>query len=435
MAGLAPPTQIISAVTATRPMVEALFDELRGATLDHPGVTRAPYGEGEAFAHAMLARKARALGYEVSHDLALNTYVTLPGRDRSAPVLMTGSHLDSVPHGGNYDGAAGVVAGLAALQALRALCPQPERDVTVMAIRAEESVWFQVSYVGSRGAFGILPPAALDSATRIDSGRSLASHMADQGADVAALREGRRHLDPARIASFVELHIEQAPSLLEAGRPIAVGTGIPGNFRYPDITISGEQAHVGLPRRFRRDAALAGADFATGMDRIWEEHEAAGIPMATTIGRFHTDAALHGMTSVPGRFLMSLDVRAYDEAVLAALERRVLTMVAEIESRRGVRFDLGARASAPVGPVAPLVRECLERQAIAHGLDWQPLGSPASHDAATFAAMGVPMGMVFVRNANGSHNPDEAMDIDDLMAGITILAGWMLESATASTAG
>jgi N-carbamoyl-L-amino-acid hydrolase len=423
------PADLAAAVAATRPMVAAIFDELRAATLDAPGVTRAPYGEGEAFAHRLLQDRARALGLEVSQDAARNTYVTLPGRDRAAPVLMTGSHLDSVPHGGNFDGAAGVVAGLAAIEALRALHPVPARDVTVMAIRAEESVWFQVSYIGSRSAFGVLPAGALDSARRIDSGRSLAAHMAESGADLPALRQNSPHLDPARIAGFVELHIEQAPSLVEAGRPIAVGTGIPGNFRYPDIVVTGKQAHVGLPRRFRHDAALAGADFATGLDAIWAAREAAGIPMAATIGRFHTDAALHGMTSVPGRFLMSLDVRAYDEAVLAGLEQEVLALVRRIEAARGVRFALGARASAPVGPVAPAIRDCLERQATALGLDWQPLGSPASHDAATFAAMGVPMGMIFVRNANGSHNPDEAMEIDDLMAGIGMLAGWMVEAA------
>ncbi|MBO1077333.1 Zn-dependent hydrolase [Roseomonas marmotae] len=422
-------TSLAAAVAATRPLVESLFDQLRNATLDEPGVTRAPYGQGESFAHRLLAGAARDLGLEVSQDAARNTYLTLPGRDRAAPVLMTGSHLDSVAHGGNFDGAAGVVGGLAAVMALRTMRPVPERDVTVMAIRAEESVWFQVSYIGSRAAFGVLPQGVLDSATRIDSGRSLAWHMQEEGADLAALRTGARHLDPARVAGFVELHIEQAPSLVKAGRPIAIGTGIPGNFRYPDIIVTGEQAHVGLPRRFRQDAALAGADFATGLDRIWAEKETAGIPMAATIGRFHTDAALHGMTSVPGRFLLSLDVRAYDEAVLAGLEKQVLELVAEIEARRGVRFALGARASAPVGPVAPAIRDCLERQAVAQGLDWQLLGSPASHDAATFAAMGVPMGMIFVRNVNGSHNPDEAMEIDDLMAGIGVLAGWMVEAS------
>lgn len=423
------PATLAPSVAATRPLVEEMFEALRQGSPGNPGITRAPYGEGEDFAHRLLADRATALGFEVSRDAALNTYVTLAGRDRSAPVLMTGSHLDSVPQGGNFDGAAGVVAGLAALVAIREVMPVPPQDLVVMAIRAEESVWFQVSYVGSRSAFGLLPAGALDGARRIDSGRSLGEHMAEWGADVAALRGGARHLDAAGIGGFVELHIEQAPSLVEAGLPLAIGTGIPGNFRYPDMVITGEQAHVGLPRRFRRDAALAGADFAAGLDRIWAEHEARGVPMAATIGRFHTDAALHGMTSVPGRFLMSLDVRAYDAGVLSALEEAVLSLVRDIENRRGVRFELGARASAPVGPVAPAVRTRLEAAAGVLGVPWQPLGSPASHDAATFAQAGVPMGMIFVRNENGSHNPAEAMDVADLMHGIGVLAGWMATPA------
>ena len=94
--------------------------------------------------------------------------------------------------------------------------------------------------------------------------------------------------------AYLELHIEQAPSLIEAGRPVAICTGIPGNFRYPDARIEGSHDHVGLPRRFRRDAALAGAEFAMALDRLWEEYDARGIPMACTIGRFHTDAARTG---------------------------------------------------------------------------------------------------------------------------------------------
>ena len=159
---------------------------------------------------------------------------------------------------------------------------------------------------------------------------------------------------------YLELHIEQAPSLVEAGRPVAICTGIPGNFRYPDARIEGSHDHVGLPRRFRRDAAMAGAEFAMALDRLWEEHEAKGVPMACTIGRFHTDAAAHGLTIVPGAFHFSLDVRAYDEAVLAELDRQVDAIIAGIEQRRGVRFHRGPKARAAVGAVDPSIRSALE---------------------------------------------------------------------------
>ncbi len=425
--GTTPAAEVAEAVAAERALAEALFGALRRDGLNEPGVTRDPYGPGEQRAHGTAVAAAERLGLRVERDFAANTYMTLPGRDPGAPRVVVGSHLDSVPHGGNFDGAAGVVAGLVAVSALKRLGLAPGCDVSVMAVRAEESVWFQVSYVGSRSALGSLPSGALD-AKRIDTGRTLAEHMAECGGDPEAVRAQRRFLDPAKLRAFLELHIEQAPSLVDAGKPLAVCTGIPGNFRYPDARIAGKNEHVGLPRRFRRDAAMAGADFATALDGAWEEHEARGVPMAATLGRFHTDAALHGMTFVPGLFHFSLDVRAYDEAVLAALDRRVDAIVAEVERRRGVRFDLGRKARAAIGPVDPAIKAALERCAEALGLPFTELGSPASHDAAAFAEAGVPMGMLFVRNRNGSHNPEEAMDVEDFLHATSVLALWLAEN-------
>ncbi len=358
--------------------------------------------------------------------------MTLPGRDRAAPSVIAGSHLDSVPHGGNFDGAAGVVAGLVAIAALRRLGMTPECDLTVMGIRAEESIWFQVSYVGSRGALGALPDNAL-AARRTDTGRTLAEHIAECGGDPNALEARRRHLDPARLRAFLELHIEQAPQLVEAGKPVAICTAIPGNVRFPDARIEGSHDHVGLPRRFRRDAALAGAEFAVALDRLWEQRDARGVPMAATIGRFHTDASMHGLTIVPGVFHFSLDVRAYDPTVLEELESEILAIVAGIEQRRGVRFHLGPRASAAIGPVDPAIRAGLTRAAAALDIPTLNLGSPASHDAAAFAAAGVPMGMIFVRNENGSHNPREAMTIDDFLAGTAVMTQFLADALGGQT--
>ncbi|MCJ2135134.1 hydantoinase/carbamoylase family amidase [Methylobacterium sp. J-026] len=412
-----------AAVRAQRGRVEALFAALARCGRTEPGFTRASYSPEETAAHAVVVRCAEELGLAVRRDAAANTTMTLPGRDRRLPPILIGSHLDTVPQGGNYDGAAGVVAGLAAVAAIRRLGLTPERDITVMAIRAEESVWFQVSYVGSRAALGSLPDGALD-AVRIDDGQALAGHIARAGGDPEALRAGPPALDATAIHAFLEVHIEQAPSLEEAGIPVGLCTGIPGNVRYPDVRIRGRYDHVGTPRRFRRDAAIAGAEIALALDRVWAEREAAGCPMAVTFGRFHTDAAAHGMTTVPGEFRFSLDMRAYTAGVLAELEAAFLDAVAAAE-RRGVKVALGSRAEASVGAVAPRIRDGLAAAADALGIATRPLGSPASHDAAAFAKAGVPMAMLFVRNANGSHNPDEAMAIDDLLDATAILTVWL----------
>jgi N-carbamoyl-L-amino-acid hydrolase len=418
-------TLIRSAVQESHDFAAGLFDQLRRDGLDEPGVSRDPYGAGEQRAHVTCTAAAEKMGLTIERDAAANLYMTARGSDPDAKRIVIGSHLDSVPHGGNFDGAAGVVAGLVSIQALRRLGVTLPHDVTVMGIRAEESIWFQVSYIGSRSALGTLPDGSLD-VRRIDTGRTLAEHIAECGGDPSAVRSGQRYFDPARLLAFLELHIEQAPSLVEAGRSVGIGTGIPGNFRYPDAWIEGSNDHVGLPRRFRRDAAMAGAAFAMALDQLWEEYENRGIPMACTIGRFHTDAKQHGLTIVPGAFHFSLDVRAYDEAVLAELDRRVDAIIAGIEQSRGVRFHRGTKARAAVGPVDPAIKTALTRGAAAMGINTIDLGSPASHDAAAFAACGVPMGLIFVRNANGSHNPREAMTIEDFLDGTAILTEWLV---------
>jgi beta-ureidopropionase / N-carbamoyl-L-amino-acid hydrolase len=421
--------QILKAVREQKTWVAQLFDELRTGSVDGPGVTRDTYGEGEQFGYRVVEDRARAAGLEIERDHGANSYMTLAGADRSAPRIMMGSHIDTVPRGGNFDGAAGVVGGLVAQRALQSMQMVPACDVTTMAIRAEESVWFQVSYIGSRTAFGTLPDGALE-ATRVDTGQTLAEHMATCGANLEAIRAGKAWLDAESIRAFVEIHIEQAPQLVEAGLAVAIGTGVPGNFRYPYIRIKGEYAHVGLPRRFRRDAALAGSDFAIGLDEIWKQNEAAGRPMAFTIGRFHTNPDEHALTIVPGEMTLSLDVRAYESGHLQELEQALFDLVKRIEAARGVTFDLGQRASADVAPSDPNVFAGLTAAADRLSVPSMPLASPASHDTATFTVAGVPSAMLFVRNENGSHNPYEAMEIDDFLEACAIMTGWLVQQVS-----
>ncbi len=415
------------ALSDVRPFVEKLFDTLQQGSRDkNGGVVRASYGEGEQFAHDLLRDEAASLGLEVARDPACNTYVTLAGSNRSRPRVVIGSHLDSVAQGGNYDGAAGVVAGLIALKVLKSCGISPDRDLVVMGIRAEESAWFQTSYIGSRAALGLLEAAALD-ARRIDTGRTLADHIQAAGGNPAQLLNGTPFLDPATLSAYIEVHIEQAPSLVHAKNALAAGTAIPGNFRYREITVSGETAHVGLPRRFRRDALAAAADFAAAMDKLWESWEESGRPMALTIGRFHTDINNDAMTKVPGIVRFSIDVRAYDESDVLELQDEMDRIAAAIEKRRGVVFDYGPRTTAQVAVMDEAISSQLYAIALEQGIPIQRLPSPASHDAAVFCAAGVPTGLLLVRNENGSHNPDEELALDDFMAAVNVLIRWLLQ--------
>ena len=135
-----------------------LLERLEQLTTDRPGVTRTAYGTGEELGHRLVKEFAQDLDIEATQDFAGNTYLTRVGRDRRAGAIVIGSHMDSVPHGGNYDGAAGVAAGLAVLSGMDSAGVELECSITVMAIRAEESCWFPASYIGSRMALGRLPP-------------------------------------------------------------------------------------------------------------------------------------------------------------------------------------------------------------------------------------------------------------------------------------
>jgi N-carbamoyl-L-amino-acid hydrolase len=261
---------------------------------------------------------------------------------------------------------------------------------------------------------------------RIDTGRTLAEHLLEAGGDPDAVAQGQAYLTPQNVRAFMEVHIEQAPSLAIDGHAIAIGSGVPGNFRYPKIKITGEYGHVGLGRRYRHDAVLAGADIALGLDKIWAEWEQAGRLMACTIGEFQTNSARHGLTIVPGEFGLSLDVRAYDTADLAELKTKFLELVEVVSATRRVKIDLGPQASAGVAPADPTITAQLRACALELGLTVPDLPSPASHDSAAFYAAGIPFGFLFIRNPNGSHHPDEEMSIDDFLLATTVLTQWLV---------
>ncbi|MDA1308326.1 MAG: Zn-dependent hydrolase [Proteobacteria bacterium] len=419
-----------AAVAGQETLARALFDALHSQTHDRIGITRASYGPGEQAARDIMAGAADRLAMAVEDDAAGNVYMTLPGADRSAAPVVIGSHLDSVAQGGNFDGAAGVVSGLVACAGLRDAGIIPPRDIRVMGIRAEESAWFGVSYIGSRSALGVLPDGALDSARRADTGRTLAEHMAEAGCDPQALRDGAVYMQPGSLHAYLEVHIEQGPVLEEAGVPVGVVTGIRGNRRLPQARCIGEYSHCGgVPRSHRRDAVIATAELVGALDAIWSECEAEGKDFAFTIGKFFTDTEWHAMTKIAGAVEFSLDMRSLDGDFIEAMTGRVRELAADIAKRRGVTFELGEFTRAAPGPMDPGLKAGMLAGVEALGISAMEIASGASHDAAAFAAAGVPTQMLFIRNANGSHNPDEAMEIADFMAATRLLAWWLANHA------
>jgi N-carbamoyl-L-amino-acid hydrolase len=406
------------------------LDYLRENSLDPPGVSRASFGPGERMAHARLAEVARVLGLVLQTDFVGNLFVTQPGWDPSLPVVMIGSHLDAVPHGGNFDGAAGVAVGLGVLAALRRRGAHPARGVTLLAIRAEEMSWFPTHYIGSRAGFGLLPADALENVFRFDSGRSLASHMAEEGFEPERVAKGEASLVAAKIHAYIEPHIEQGPVLVDAGIAVGIVTGIRGNFRYRHCSVRGTYGHAGaVPRVARRDAVMAATAFVQEIEGYWLAQEAAGADFVATVGEFFTSAGQHTITKIPGEVRFTLDMRSENNAVLMAAHAHLSIKAREIAEARHVSIDLGPHTHAQAATMDSDLRARLRRLAVAHGIPAMELPSGGGHDCATFANQGVPSAMVFIRNDKGSHNPDETMEIADMALALRLVAALVDEIA------
>ncbi|MDX8532441.1 Zn-dependent hydrolase [Mesorhizobium sp. VK25A] len=411
----------MNSLTAGGRLAERILDALAEATTDAPGITRVAYGPGERFAHDLVRNEGEKLGAGARVDAAGNLYLTLSGSNPDLPAIVIGSHLDSVAHGGNFDGAAGVVAGLAVMAELVGEGIQLKRDLVVLATRAEEAVWFPLSYPGSQAALGLLEPQALE-ARRSDSGRTLAEHMREEGFDPDAVRRGVPGIDAGRIAAFVEAHIEQGPRLVAAEAPVGIVTGIAGGFRYVDAKCFGAYAHSGAEPRFaRHDSVLGFADLIAGLEAEWDALEREGHEATITFGRVQSDPTQHGGSRVLGELGFTLDVRSAEAAILDRIENRLQEILAEVGTKRSVTFELGPRFTWEPATMSAALIGRLDHAATELQMRAPHVPSGAGHDAATFAGAGIPTAMLFVRNENGSHNPHEAMEIADLDQAIRLL--------------
>ena len=378
-----------------------------------PGWTRPSYSDLESAAHAIIEAEALVLGLDVTRDAAGNLFARMAGHDRKATALYIGSHLDTVSQGGAYDGQAGVIGALAILAALRAAAITPPTDIILIVTRAEESVWFPVSYAGGRAALGLLSEEDF-AAPRADTGRSLADHMAEQGYDPVAVRAA---IPPAP-ARFVELHIEQGPILFEAGEAYAVVTAVRGGLRYRAAEVHGVWAHSGAaPRVGRADAVVALAELIVAMTALWDRMLADGADLTVTFGKVDAASPAHAMAKVAGHAGFCLDMRSDDPATLDAADAALRIEITRIEAANpGVRFDLGKQTRSSPAHLSEEMAAWVHTGAALRGDTPRRMLSGGGHDAAAFSVAGWDSVMVFIRNWDGSHCPEEGMDLADLGA-------------------
>jgi N-carbamoyl-L-amino-acid hydrolase len=401
-------------VRVDRAQLQSDFDALTALTEPGKPWTRRSFTPMFLKGRDYLRDRFAAEGLEVRTDASGNLIGRWAGTASAAPTLMTGSHSDTVPSGGRFDGMAGVLSGLAAIRALRLSGYRPAHPIELVDFLAEEPSEWGLSCIGSRGMTGAL--TADHFALPGPGGERLDDAIARMGGVPAEIAASVRR----DVAGFVEIHIEQGPVLEAREIPLGIVTGIAGIARLR-IRIEGQAAHAGTaPMTMRADAGLAMARLMLAL-----RDAAAASPgeghFTATIGILRLEP--NGANVVPGAAEAILDVRAEHDAAMDAYLARVDGLAAAAAAAEGCRVAAIDRLSRTFAVACDSrLQRLIGDAAAAHGLETLPLASGAGHDAA-FVARIAPAAMIFVPSRNGvSHAPEEWTDTEAIATAADVLA-------------
>jgi N-carbamoyl-L-amino-acid hydrolase len=375
------------------------------------GISRPAWSPAHEEARAWLLGRLREAGLAARVDPAGNIFGRLGDGAPSTPVVMTGSHIDTVPRGGPLDGALGVLAGLECLRTLAAAGVPLTRALEVAAFTDEEGRFY--GFFGSRAMTGSLD-RALAARLTDPAGLPLPEAMRGAGFDLARAPEARR--EPGEIAAYVELHIEQGPWLETVGVPIGVVEGIVGIRRFR-LTFVGQPDHAGTtPMDRRRDAFFTAAEYATkSRDLVVRGGQGVAV---TTIGVVDVRPGVPNI--VPERAALLQELRDVDPARLDGLASRTLQAARRVARRRGLVLEVEHLMRAEPVRMSPRIQAAIEAAAEGLGLPTRRMPSGAGHDAQVLAAV-TDAGMLFVPSQGGrSHRPDEWTDWPALERGANI---------------
>ena len=383
------------------------------------GVNRQALTDGDRAARDLFISWCREAGCSVRVDAAGNIFARRAGTRAGAPAVAAGSHLDSQPAAGRFDGALGVLAALEVVRTLNDHGVVTESPLEVVSWTNEEGCRFAPSMMGS-GIFTGRFEAARMAATADTEGRTFGAELERIG------YRGRDRVPVTDLAAWFELHIEQGPVLEREGTSIGVVTGANG-LRWFDVALTGHDAHAGpTPMAERRDALLGAARIVTAVNRIGHAH----LPGASaTVGSL----AVHpnSRNTIPGRVEFTVDLRHRDEARQAAMKDALETEAEAICAAHNLGLELTEIADQPPLRFHPGCIDAVRGAAAAGGLSWREMVSGAGHDACHLAAR-VPTAMIFIPCEGGiSHSERENATREDCAAGANVLLHAVLERAGA----
>src|SRR5580693_3832719 len=377
------------------------------------GYSRVAYTEADRQGREYVMGLMRAAGLAVTIDAAGNISGRRAGSDPKSPVLVIGSHVDSVPQGGNYDGVVGSLSAIEVAQILAESHLTLRHPLEVLIFQNEEG-----GLQGSRAISGELREEDLDLATR--SGKTLREGIAFIGGDPTRLAAVRRK--PGDIFANLELHIEQGGTLATEKIDIGVVEGIVGNRRW-DVTIEGFANHAGTtPMNQRHDALLAAAKFIEAVNRV-----VTSVPgrQVGTVGRIQAIPGAYNV--IPGRVMLGLDLRDLDESRMDMLFGKIRDEAEQIGQASGTKFSFQQVVADRPALTDPRLRQLIADSAKQLNLSTKLLPSGATQDAGSMARVG-PSGMIFIPSIGGiSHSPEEFSRSQDIVNGANVLLRTVLQ--------
>ena len=328
------------------------------------------------------------------------------------PLLVIGSHLDTVRDAGRYDGPLGVLTGLACIEQLRAWGVAPPFDVEVVGFSDEEGLRFQTAYLGSAYYAGVFPEAWLS--LRDAAGHTLGEVLSTRGQSAAEVLAAQR--PPAGLCGYLELHIEQGPQLEADDCAVGVVSAIAAQTR-ARLLFSGKAGHAGTtPMQLRQDALCAAAEAVLTI----EARARATDGLRATVGQISVSPGASNV--IPAEATLTLDIRHPSDAILAAAVAELENEIRRLAAARGIGLRWDYLQQGKAVPMDAVLTGHLRAAALARQGNAPVLVSGAGHDAAVISRIG-PVAMLFVRNRDGlSHHPDEYVDPADAELGLAVLA-------------
>ncbi|MGH2316671.1 Zn-dependent hydrolase [Planococcus sp. SE5232] len=382
------------------------------------GVTRPSFSTADYQVRELFSQELEALGMTVSVDAIANIWGTLPGSDEMSPPLVIGSHLDTVPNGGKYDGALGVLVAKEIVETLKEHQVTLAHPLQIVSFTAEEANEFNFSTMGSRALSGKLSSEEL-LAAEDRSGRTLAAAVEKAGGDLSKVGTGNKKT----MAAYFELHIEQGSKLENENLSVGIVDSIVGIYR-DLITIDGQQNHSGTTiMKNRKDALVAAGEMVAEVQKL---AIALDSDTVATVGKF--EVFPNAANIIPGRVEFTLEVRSADGQERRNLVQCIHNSFRMIEERHGVKMAIANNYNTQECDFNRQLIGFMEEAAAESGIHYIVLPSMAGHDAMNLAAMTKSV-MVFVKSINGiSHSPQELSLPEDIEKSANVLLNALLKA-------